>query len=115
MPCPYDAVYTATKAYILSVSKAIGAELKGSGVTITTLCPGATKTGFAEKAGMEHTLLFKFFVMNPATVADIGYKALLKGKSVAIAGAYNQLLVWSSKITPSFILNAITKKLLTTP
>jgi len=115
MPCPYDAVYAATKAYILSVSKAISAELKGSGVRITSLCPGATKTAFSAKAGLENTLLFKLFVMRPTTVADIGYKALMKGKAVVVAGAYNKILVWSSKITPASALNAMTKKLLATP
>ena len=115
MPCPYDAVYAATKAYILSLSKAVGAELKGSGVTITTLCPGATETEFAKKAGMENTPLFKLFVMSPAGVADIGYKALMKGKPAVVAGVYNKLLVWSAKITPSVILNAVTKKMLGAP
>jgi len=112
MPCPHDAVYAATKAYILSMSKAIGAELKGSGVTVTTLCPGATKTEFSTKAGLENALLFRLFVMNPAQVADIGYRAMMKGRSTVIAGAYNKLLVWSSKITPAPILNAMTKKML---
>jgi len=112
MACPNDSVYSATKAYILSVSKGIGAELKGTGVTITTLCPGATNTEFARKAGMEKTLLFKLFVMNPEKVASIGYKALMRGKTYAIAGVYNKLLVFSSKITPQFILNPMTKAML---
>jgi len=115
MPCPYDAVYAATKAYLLSVSKAIAAELRGSGVSVTTLCPGATETELAQKAGIEHTLLFKFFVMNPAQVAEIGYRATMRGKPTVIAGVYNKLLVVSSKITPSPILNAVTKKMLTMP
>jgi len=112
MPCPYDAVYAATKAYILSASKAIGAELKRNGVTITALCPGATKTEFAKKAGIENTLLFKLFVMNPVQVADIGYRALMKGKPIVLTGTFNKLLVWSSKVTPSSILNFVTKKML---
>jgi len=112
MPCPYDAVYGATKAYILSISKAIGAELKGSGVVVTTLCPGATKTEFSAKAGLENSLLFKLFVMDPTTVANIGYRAMIKGKSVVVAGFYNKFLVWFSKITPAPILNAMTKKML---
>ena len=112
-PCPYDAVYAATKAYILSVSKGIGAELKGTGVSVTTLCPGSTKTEFVRKAGMENTPLFKICVMDPVTVADIGYKALMKGKTSVIAGAYNKMLVLFSKIMPAFIINAITKKMLT--
>lgn len=56
MPCPCDAVYAATKAYVLSFSSALYHELKGTGVTVTCLCPGATRTSFAEKAGIESTL-----------------------------------------------------------
>ncbi|WP_239254604.1 SDR family NAD(P)-dependent oxidoreductase [Listeria ilorinensis] len=112
IPCPNDAVYAATKAYILHVSKGINAELKGTGVSITTLCPGSTKTEFAVKAGMENTLLFKFFVMTPEAVAKIGYKALVKGKTSVITGVYNQLMVLSSKIIPPIIIHSITKKML---
>ena len=110
--CPNDSVYAATKAYILSVSKGIGAELKGTGVTITTLCPGATNTEFAHKAGMEKTLLFRIFVMESKRVANIGYKALMRGKTYVIAGFYNKLLVLSSKLLPAFILNPVTKIML---
>ncbi len=110
--CPYDAVYAATKSYILSVSKGIGAELKGTGVTITTLCPGSTKTEFAAKAGMEDTLLFKLFVMMPERVADIGYKALMKGKKVAVAGIYNKMLVASSFILPLGLVDYLSRIML---
>ena len=112
MSCPKDAVYAATKSYILSVSKAIGSELKGTGVTITTLCPGSTRTKFAEKAGMEDTLLFKLFVMQPEKVARIGYRALMQGKSTVIAGTYNKLLVVSSYLLPNYFINQLTKKML---
>lgn len=112
IPCPRDAVYAATKSYILSVSKGIGAELKGTGVTITTLCPGSTTTEFAKKAGMEDTLLFKIFVMKPETVANIGYKAMMKRKVFVISGIYNKLLVLSSYMLPSAFINYLTKKML---
>jgi short-subunit dehydrogenase len=62
MPCPNDAVYAATKAYVLSFSNGLYQELKGTGVTVTCLCPGATQTLFAEKANINNTLLFKLFV-----------------------------------------------------
>ena len=107
--CPNDSVYAATKAYILSASRGIGAELKGTGVTITTLCPGATNTELAHKARMESTLLFRIFVMEPKAVAKIGYKALMRGKTYVIAGVYNKCLVFSSKVLPTFITNPITK------
>src|SRR5207248_2334010 len=58
-PGPFMAVYYATKAYVLSFSEALGAELSGSGVTVTVLCPGPTTTGFQERAGMTQTRLFK--------------------------------------------------------
>lgn len=112
IPCPGDAVYAATKAYLLSVSKAINAELKGTGVTITTLCPGSTATEFAKKAGMEETLLFKLFVMKPEMVANIGYKALMKRKASVIAGIYNKILVFSSYLLPNSLMNYLTKKML---
>lgn len=95
------------------MSKAIHAELKGTGVTVNTLCPGSIRTEFAFKAGMEDTLLFKFFVMEPKTVAAIGYRAMCKGRASVIAGMYNKLLVLMSKIIPSAILNPLTKKMLT--
>lgn len=110
--CPSDAVYAATKAYILSVSKGIAAELKNTGVSITTLCPGSTKTEFASKAGIENTLLFQLFVMNPDRVADIGYRAMMKGKVQVIAGAYNKLLVFFSYPLPSKIVYGLSKQML---
>ena len=100
MPCPNDAVYAATKAYVLSFSNGLYQELKGTGVTVTCLCPGATQTLFAEKANMNHTLLFKRFVMQPEVVAAIGYNSLQRGKRVATAGLYNKLLVLSAKLLP---------------
>lgn len=112
MPCPCDAVYGATKAYVLSLSKAVNTELRGSGVTVTALCPGSTRTQFALKAGMEDTLLFRLFVMDPATVAGIGYRALIKGRPVVVAGLYNKLLVHSSKIMPFWLLSRCTALML---
>lgn len=113
IPCALDAVYAATKAYLLSFSKAIRAELKGTGVTVTILCPGSTQTNFAEKAGIQGTLLFKMFVMRPEKVADAGYKSMMRGKSEYIPGIYNKLLVISSRIFPASIINYITIKMLT--
>ncbi len=107
MPCPCDAVYAATKSYVLSFSNGLYQELKGTGVTVTCLCPGATETLFADKADISNTLLFKLFVMQPETVAAIGYKNLLKGKRTVTAGLYNKLLVLSAKLLPTAIINPI--------
>ncbi len=107
MPCPCDTVYAATKAYVLSFSNGLYQELKGTGVTVTCLCPGATQTLFASKANIDNTLLFKLFVMQPEDVASIGYKSLMKGKRTTTAGLYNKLLVLSSKLLPISIINPI--------
>jgi len=109
MPCPHNAVYAATKAYILSVSQGINAELKGTGVSVTTLCPGATHTEFAQKAGIDKTLLFRIFVMSPEKVAEVGYKALMRRKAFVIVGLYNKLQVLSTKVLPSCVKNALFK------
>lgn len=110
--CPYDAVYGATKAYVLSVSKAINTEMKDYDIGITTLCPGATDTEFASKADMKETLLFKVAVMKPEKVAEIGYRALMKKKAIIVPGAYNKMLVFLSKILPEKIMSWGTKLML---
>lgn len=107
MPCPSDSVYAATKAYVLSFSNALYYELKGSGVNVTCLCPGATHTSFAKKAGIEDTKLFKIMVMEPNIVAKIGYKSMIKGKRTVTAGLYNKFLVFCSRLLPVSIINPI--------
>src|SRR5262249_54442737 len=80
-PGPGMAVYYATKAYVLSFGRAIGHELRGTGVTITTLCPGPTTSEFAEVANMQGVALFEgpVPVMTAAEVARQGYAALKAG------------------------------------
>jgi short-subunit dehydrogenase len=88
-PGPLMAVYYATKAYVISFSEAIANELKGSGVTVTCLAPGATATEFAARADMEQSRLFKMARMSSIDVARTGYKAMMKGKTLAIPGVRN--------------------------
>ena len=111
-PCPIDAVYCASKAYVLSFSNAIRAELSGTGVTVSTLCPGATNTEFARKANMEKTLLFKKFVMEPKQVAETAYRGLMKNKKIIIPGFMNRLMVSSFTLTPDRMLDRISFALL---
>jgi uncharacterized protein len=112
LPGPFGAVYYAAKAYVLSFSQAIAEEARGSGVTVTCLVPGATATGFAQRAEMQHTMLFKLPMANAASVARAGYRAMLAGKEVEIPGISNKLLALLARLTPRRILLWISRKLI---
>jgi uncharacterized protein len=71
-PAPFDSLYAGSKAFVLSFSEAIGEELKGSGVTGTTLCPGPTKTEFAERASMTDVKMFSGRLTSAQEVASVG-------------------------------------------
>lgn len=83
LPGPLQAVYYATKAYVLSFSQAISEELRDTGVTVTALCPGPVKTEFVERANMEGVNAF-MRAATPDFVAKVGYDAMLKGTRVVI-------------------------------
>jgi short-subunit dehydrogenase len=100
-PGPTMAVYCATKAYVLHFSEALANELKGTGVTVTILCPGATASGFQAAAIMEESRLVKGRKLPSShEVANYGYKAMLKGQVVAIHGLMNYLMAQSVRFTP---------------
>jgi uncharacterized protein len=91
-PGPGAAVYHATKAYVHSLGEALGRELRGSGVTVTTLCPGPTDTGFSVAAGGEAAPHFSGRgLMTPAEVARHAYGALTAGRRLAVPGLANKL------------------------
>lgn len=101
-PGPLNAVYCATKASVLSFSQAIGAELAGTGVTVTALCPGATDTAFITRHGMQNVRIFRH-TMAPKRVAQIGYRALQHGQPLVVAGFTNQLQVLSFQLMAPFL------------
>ena len=98
-PGPMQAVYHATKAFVLSWSEAIATELEDTGITVTALCPGPTDTDFFEKADAENTRAMQM-TMAPQEVAQLGYEALMDGKRVVVAGAVNKLMVFSRHLMP---------------
>lgn len=109
---PLMAVYYATKAYVLSFSEAIADELRNTGVTVTTLCPGPTDTGFANVSKMTHSRLFTMSKpMRSEEVARIGYEAMKKGKGLVITGMRNKLLVQSNRVSPRRVVTTIVRKL----
>jgi uncharacterized protein len=111
-PGPLNAIYCATKAFVLSISEAIARDLEGTGVTVTCLCPGATHTDFARRAGIEDVRLFGAFTMNPRSVARAGYRGLMRSKTTVVPGLYNKVLVAAVRFTPRRAVTRIGKYLM---
>jgi len=110
-PGPLMAVYYATKAYVLSFSEAIADELRDTGVTVTTLCPGPTATEFASVAQMTHSRLFTMMrPMSSQRVASAGYRGLMAGRRLVIPGATNKLLVQSLRVSPRRAVTTLVRK-----
>jgi short-subunit dehydrogenase len=107
-PGPTVSVYYASKAFVHSFSYALSAELEGTGVTVTTLCPGATRTEFFTRARLPvaHGLV----MMDARTVAEIGYRGLMRGQRVVIAGSFNRILAFLSKHSPIRLTSAIARR-----
>jgi len=111
-PGPYMAVYYASKAYVQSFSEAIASELKGTGVTVTVLCPGPTKSGFQHEVGSEGSNLSKLNLLSSSEyVAKYGYKTLHEGKRVAIPGFVNTSIINTAKFIPRKATIQVVKKL----
>lgn len=113
-PIPTMAVYGASKAYVLSFSEALAEELVGSGVTVTTLCPGATTTRFAERAALGGANLFKS-AMSADVVARQGLDALFRGKRVKVTGVTNGLMAFSTRTAPRSLVTKIAKAMMAKP
>jgi hypothetical protein len=111
-PGPYMATYYATKAFVVSFSEALAHELKGTGVTVTCHCPGATHTEFATRAGNEKTRLFQRpGVAKAPDVAADAYAAMMKGRVLAIHGVLNWLGAASVRLAPRSMVRSIAANL----
>lgn len=105
-PNPLYAVYGATKAYELTFTKALATELTGTGVTVSALCPGPTKTEFASRAGRQDSAL----AADARSVAQAGFDGMMRGKLVIIPGLKNRLGLCGSKLLPQNLVARIIKK-----
>jgi len=108
---PLMALYYASKAFVLHFSEAIGNELEGTGVTVTTLCPGPTETGFQARAAMEDARLMKMGMMSAKDVAEAGYRGLMAGKSIVIPGVRNRLTAELVRFAPRKLVTKIARKI----
>ncbi len=102
VPGPYNAVYCAAKGFVLSLSEAISEEISGSGVTVTALCPGGTKTAFQDYEKTKRSFFSP--LMGASEVARIGYRALMRGKKVIIPGTANKIQVFMIRFIPRGII-----------
>ena len=100
LPGPYMAVYYATKAFVLSFSQALAAELGSTGITVTAVCPGPTRTNFEVAAGADGSRLFAGKVMDVETVARSAYRAMQRGQTVAVIGWRNKLTITALRFVP---------------
>jgi short-subunit dehydrogenase len=116
-PGPNMAAYCASKAYVLSLGEALARELRGrgTGVTLTTLCPGATRSGFATASGAESLPLFTSKLvpkMSSASVARAGYDAMMRGKPVLVTGIVNKAVALSGRVLPRAVVYPVARFLL---
>jgi hypothetical protein len=106
------AVYYATKAYVLSLSEALAEETRGSGVTVTALCPGPTASGFQAGAAMEGSRLVRGRTLpTAASVAAYGVAAMRNGDAVAVPGMINKMFASSVRLTPRPIVRRIVHRM----
>ncbi len=112
-PAPYQAVYGASKAFVLSFSQALWAEARAAGVTVTALCPGPTRTGFVDAlaADVGHTIIYSRLA-EPGPVIDAGLRALDKGRAVVVPGVRNKVGAASGRFLPREWMTLVSARLL---
>ena len=106
-PGPLMAGYFASKAYVLHFSEAIAVELEGTGVSVTALCPGPTASDFQKRANMEESKLLRAPMMSSRKVAEVGYRALEKGRTVVIPGTANKVGALVGRLLPRKTLSKL--------
>jgi short-subunit dehydrogenase len=109
---PSYASYSATKAYVLLFGEALHEELKGQGVTVTVLSPGITATGFLKAAGQQATWYQRRVMMQSAPVAEIGLRALERGRASIVPGWLNALTAWSNRLMPRLVQRRVAYQLM---
>jgi short-subunit dehydrogenase len=107
LPGPFMADYYATKAFVTSFSQALAHEVRGTGVTVTVLCPGPTATEFAGTAGVEGSRLFALGTMTAARVAQLGWRGMQRGRTMVVPGWRNKLTVMSLRTAPRGVATSI--------
>ncbi len=115
LPGPRMAVYYASKAYVLSFSEALAEEVRGSGVSVTALCPGPTKTGFEDRAGAGASRLFRYGTADATEVAQTGYEGLMAGTTVVVPGLSNRIATFFPRVAPRGLTAKLVKRVQAPP
>ncbi|HEX3593662.1 MAG TPA: SDR family NAD(P)-dependent oxidoreductase [Polyangiaceae bacterium] len=117
MPTPLEAVYGASKAFVLEFAASLRSELEGTGVTVTALLPGPTDTNFFQRAGLgDKKVAEKARANDPADVARMGFEALMAGKERVVAGNLEvKLQGAAARFVPESIKASMHKKMAETP
>ena len=110
-PGPTMSVYFATKAFVLSFSEALDTEVRDKGITVTALCPGSTESGFHAAAMGDSKLVKERRLPSSKQVADYGYRAMMKGRTVAIHGIMNAIMANAVRFIPRAIIVKSVKKI----
>ena len=112
-PAPYQATYGASKAFVLSFSQALWAETRGSGVTVTALCPGPTRTGFVDAldADVSSTAIYQRLASPEPVVAE-GLRALDRGRPVVVPGLRNWVMATAASMSPGWVGALISGRML---
>ncbi len=112
-PAPFQATYGASKAFVLSFSQALWAEMRGSGVTVSALCPGPTRTGFVDALGSDvsHTAIYRHLA-EPEPIVVAGLRALDRGRPVAVPGLRNRVMANSGRFAPGWVTALLAGRML---
>ncbi len=112
-PAPYQATYGASKAFVLSFSQALWAETSGSGVTVTALCPGPTRTGFVDAldTDVSQTAIYRRLAA-PEPVVAAGLRALDRGRPVVVPGLRDRVMATASRLSPGWVGALISGRML---
>jgi short-subunit dehydrogenase len=111
-PLPYQATYAATKAFVLSFTEALNADLGGTGVSATALCPGPVPTEFEENAGIDANWegIPKFVLTTPEFNAAAGVEGMEKGKRVVVPGVVNSASAAAGHYTPRTVVLGLVRR-----
>ena len=111
-PGPFMTMYYASKAFVRSFSEGLHEELKDQGVVVTAICPGPTKTKFAERASMKKSYMIKKMKVDTAKeVAEKSYKAMMKNKAVYVVGFHNKLIAFATRCGSLKLNRKVAKKI----